>query len=139
MLSQPKPFGSPLHFFSKLKAVDAILKSGIVVHHTGGCHLSARRHFFQDQNRESASGAVESRRISTGPPPITATSYISCLICIPPLSKHLVCLQPLFHRILGRRVDHTVCFFSVFKEDQSGNGIYFVLLSNLRKFVNICF
>lgn len=51
-------FGAFAHAFPERKAVDALVKSRIIVHLPGGGHLSAGRHLFQHQHRQTAARAV---------------------------------------------------------------------------------
>ena len=51
-------FGAFTHAFPERKAIDALVKSRIIVHLPGGGHLSAGRHLFQHQHRQTAARAV---------------------------------------------------------------------------------
>ena len=52
-------FRALLHLFTQRKAVDAVLKAGVVVDLLRQRHLSAGRELFQHQYRKPASGGVQ--------------------------------------------------------------------------------
>ena len=58
--------GALLHFFAQRKAVDAVLKAGVVVDLLGQRHLSAGRELFQYHYRKPASGGVQGGGASGG-------------------------------------------------------------------------
>ena len=59
-------FRALLHFFAQRKAVDAVLKAGIVVDLLRQRHLPAGGELFQYQHRKPASGGVQSGGVSGG-------------------------------------------------------------------------